>query len=295
MKGIVRGGSVAARTFTSSARRSVVYARDGTLEHDSNELSLKQRLIQKENVESLEHLGSTQNSSNAYKPWKTRLPTSQQPIDSLVGALTAAGAHLGHNHSEWNPSMRPYIYGTRHGQSIIDLEQTLVAIRRAAAVVRGVVERDGIVLFVGGKTRTTIVKRATERAAEKLEGNGFCVPNNWLPGTLTNRYRLLPGGKPEQPPPLPDLVVFSNPQTYPHALRECALTRVPTVGLMDSDGDPRGVTYAIPANDDSERAGELIINLLAEAGAEGLMVRRELEESRQKAQRVKQRKQADGA
>ena len=185
--------------------------------------------------------------------------------------------------------MRPFIYGTRHGQSIIDLEQTVVGVRRAAAVVRGVVERDGIVLFVGGKTRTAMVRRATERAAERLEGNGFCVPGNWLPGTLTNRYRLLPGGKPEAPPRLPDLVVFSSPQTYPHALRECALTRVPTVGLMDTDGDPRGVTYAIPANDDSERAGELIINLLAEAGREGLQTRRDAEESKQKAKRARRK------
>ncbi|EIM19137.1 ribosomal protein S2 [Wallemia mellicola CBS 633.66] len=291
MKVISKGLKLTARNLSSSARRSVVYTRDGKLEHDSNELSLKQRLIQKDLIQSLEHLGSTQNSGNAYKPWKTRLPTSQQPIDNVVNALAAAGAHLGHDHSGWNPSMKPYIYGTRHGQSIIDLEQTAIAIRRAAAVVKGVVERDGIVLFVGGKTKTTIVKRATERAAERLEGNGFCVPNNWLPGTLTNRYRLLPGGKLEQPPPLPDLVIFSSPMVYPHALRECALTRVPTIGLIDTDGDPRGVTYAIPANDDSERAGELIINLLAEAGREGLLVRKEIEESRQKAQRNSRRKQ----
>ena len=83
--------------------------------------------------------------------------------------------------------------------------------------------------------------------------------------------------------------MFSSPQTYPHALRECALTRVPTVGLMDTDGDPRGVTYAIPANDDSERAGELIINLLAEAGREGLQTRRDAEESKQKAQRARRK------
>jgi small subunit ribosomal protein S2 len=47
---------------------------------------------------------------------------------------------------------------------------------------------------------------------------------------------------------LPDLVVFLNPSEAAHGVRECTLRNVPTVGIIDSDTDPRMVTYPIPAN-----------------------------------------------
>jgi len=47
---------------------------------------------------------------------------------------------------------------------------------------------------------------------------------------------------------LPDLVVFLNPANYYHGIRECTTRSIPTIGIVDSDLDPRIVTYAIPAN-----------------------------------------------
>ena len=38
--------------------------------------------------------------------------------------LLDAGAHFGHQTHRWNPKMRPYIYGARHGIYIINLETT---------------------------------------------------------------------------------------------------------------------------------------------------------------------------
>ena len=39
--------------------------------------------------------------------------------------LLEAGVHFGHNTRRWNPKMRQYIFGVRHGVHIIDLQQTL--------------------------------------------------------------------------------------------------------------------------------------------------------------------------
>jgi ribosomal protein S2 len=47
---------------------------------------------------------------------------------------------------------------------------------------------------------------------------------------------------------LPDLVIFLNPGNYYHAIRECTSRNIPTIGIVDSDIDPRIVTYPIPAN-----------------------------------------------
>lgn len=47
---------------------------------------------------------------------------------------------------------------------------------------------------------------------------------------------------------VPDLVVFLNPSENLSAIRECTLKNIPTVGIVDTDTDPRLVTYPIPAN-----------------------------------------------
>jgi len=44
---------------------------------------------------------------------------------------------------------------------------------------------------------------------------------------------------------------------------------VPTIGIVDSDTDPRIVTYAIPANDESLRTVELVAGVLSVAAREG--------------------------
>ncbi|MYF77559.1 MAG: 30S ribosomal protein S2, partial [Acidobacteria bacterium] len=43
--------------------------------------------------------------------------------------LLEAGLHFGHETKWWNPRMRPYIYGSRSGIHIVDLNQTLPLFR----------------------------------------------------------------------------------------------------------------------------------------------------------------------
>lgn len=53
------------------------------------------------------------------------------------------------------------------------------------------------------------------------------------------------------------------------ALREAEKLKIPTIGVLDTDSDPDTVDVAIPANDDSIRAIEIILNELADAVAIG--------------------------
>lgn len=189
------------------------------------------------------------------------------------------------------------MYGTRAGISYIDLRQTLPALRRAAQVVKGVVERDGKVLFVGSLKGT---EQAVWINAHRLGENGYGV-TKWLPGTISNAKEVFGWSEIPAPPataateegtgtgrrsspaapnltPLsfkPDLLVLLSPTLNRHALREATQNQVPTIGLVDTDLDPRSVTYAIPANDDSPRAVELIAGVLGMAGKDGLRAKRD--------------------
>jgi ribosomal protein S2 len=67
----------------------------------------------------------------------------------------------------------------------------------------------------------------------------------------------------------PDLIIVLNPRENRLALQESANNQIPTIGIIDTDCDPRCVTYSIPANDDSLRSIEFIMGVLSRAGEEG--------------------------
>ena len=94
-----------------------------------------------------------------------------------------AGVHLGQSVSLWRSSTQPYIYGEYNGIHIIDLNKTLALLRRAANVIEGIVERGGIVLFLGTRDGQ---KRALEEAAKRV--HGYYVSSRWIPGTLTKPH-----------------------------------------------------------------------------------------------------------
>lgn len=166
-----------------------------------------------------------------------------------------------------NPNFVPYAYGVRAGITIIDLDHTLPLLRRAAQVVRGVAANGGSVVFVG--TRRDL-RSAVHLAANRMGKQGYHVGERWLPGTLTNKLQLFGPEVVKDTQIAPDLAIFLNPIPNIHAIRECALDHVPTIGIVDSNVDPRIVMYPIPANDESTRTAELIAGVLSIAGREGV-------------------------
>ena len=54
--------------------------------------------------------------------------------------LLEAGVHFGHQAKRWNPKMKKYIFGERHGIYIIDLQKTLKKFKQAYEFARQVFE-----------------------------------------------------------------------------------------------------------------------------------------------------------
>ncbi|KAF8528228.1 ribosomal protein S2, flavodoxin-like domain-containing protein [Hysterangium stoloniferum] len=215
-------------------------------------------------------LGSTQTRENTWQPHH-ELHRPAHPSELTLSALMAAGAHLGHSKALLNPAFAPYAYGTRAGITIINLDTTLPLLRRAAALVRAVALHDGTVVFVGTRPDLKVI---VEKAAQRMAQNAYHVGDRWLPGTLTNRVQVFGPNTSLAKRVIPDLVVFLNPIANLTAIRECAVSHVPTVGIIDSNIDPRIVMYPIPANDESTRTAELVAGVLSIAGREGNELRR---------------------
>ncbi|KAH8833535.1 ribosomal protein S2, flavodoxin-like domain-containing protein [Flagelloscypha sp. PMI_526] len=215
--------------------------------------------------------GSNQLPENTWSPRDGLLNPPDQ-TNLTLSALMAAGAHYGHASSRLQPNFLPYAYGTRAGITIIDLDQTMSHLRRAANVVRSVAADGGQILFVG--TRPDL-HPIVKRAAERMQGHGFYVADRWMPGILSNREAMFGDSELEQFQIEPDLVILLNPIQTPTAMKEFALFNIPTIGLIDTNVDPRIVLYPIPANDESTRTAELVAGVLSVAGREGVALYKE--------------------
>ena len=76
---------------------------------------------------------------------------------------------------------------------------------------------------------------------------------------------------------LPGAMVVIDANNETNALREATALNIPTIGLIDTDGDPGLVDIPIPGNDDSLRSIEVVIADLMSAVSEGLQLRRATE------------------
>lgn len=233
-------------------------------------------------IDSLSEYGSTQTRDNTFQPHHS-LHRPPAPSSVTLSALIAAGAHFGHSQTLMNPNFMPYAYGIRAGITIIDLDHTLPLLRRAANVVRGVAAKGGSIVFIGTRPDLAPVVR---KAVERMGKQSYHVGEKWLPGTLTNKLVTFGHETVAQSQVVPDLVILLNPIPNKRIIRECALEHVPTIGIVDSNADPRIVMYPIPANDESTRTAELIGGVLSIAGREGValweeeLARREQREAR---------------
>ena len=95
--------------------------------------------------------------------------------------LLESGAHFGHQTHRWDPRMKPYIFGSRNGVHIIDLQNTMRCLQKALEFTEAMTARGAQFMFVGTKRQAQeVVKAEGERSNQPY------VNTRWLGGTLTN-------------------------------------------------------------------------------------------------------------
>jgi small subunit ribosomal protein S2 len=233
----------------------------------------------------------------------------REPGQSLtVRELFEAGVHFGHQTKRWNPKMRPYIYGSRSGIHIIDLDQTARLFQRASDFLTETVGRGGHVLFVGTKRQAAEIVEEEARRADQ-----YFVTNRWLGGTLTN-FRTMKGGLERlrtlermaedgtygQLPKketvrlekersrlekyigglkgmgsVPQAVFIIDPSQEAISVAEARRLHIPIVAITDTNCDPDQIDYVIPGNDDAIRSIRLITSAVADSCIWGTARRRD--------------------
>ena len=200
--------------------------------------------------------------------------------------MLEAGVHFGHRARFWHPKMEPFIYGTRNGVHIINLEKTLPQFNDVLNFASKTAAQGGSILFVGTKrAASNIIKEEAIRCGMPY------VNHRWLGGMMTN-YKTIKAsikrlkdleflaeenfsqyskkealamtremeklerslGGIKDLGGIPDVIFVIDIGHERNAVREARTLQLPIIGVVDSNHNPEGIDYMIAGNDDSIRA-----------------------------------------
>ncbi len=211
-----------------------------------------------------------------------------------IKELIKSGIHFGHRTSRWSPKMKPFIWGAKNKIHLIDISKTAFLLERAVEYLKAVTAEGGSIMWIGTKKAARdIVKKNAE-----LLGMPFVI-NRWVGGTLSNYSQIkkaitrllhlrdvaVKSGSYYTKKELstmnkeiarlekniggiinlryPPQAIFVIDAKKEHAaVREALSLGIPVIGIVDTNTDPTGINFVIPANDDSPRAIECIMNYI---------------------------------
>ncbi len=222
----------------------------------------------------------------------------------LIDRMFKAGAHFGFSKSRRHPSVQPYLFGSKQGFDIFDLEKTSALLTDAANYLNALGKDGKRVLLVG--TKEEVVSLIRESVAKTPVP---FVVNRWVGGTLTNfseikkrvEYLLSLRSQKETGeldrkftkkerlmleremvrletsfegiltmPQLPQVLVVVDPRHEAIAVEEARQMGIPVVAIMSSDCNVRQVTKAVVVNDAQRASITLALQELFAAYEAGL-------------------------
>ena len=214
-----------------------------------------------------------------------------------ISEMLKAGMHFGHRTSKWHPKMEPFIFTSRNGVHIIDLMKSQRLLGQALDFIKKFSKEKKIILFVGTKMQ---VKNPLKKLAQDT-GTPYIV-EKWMGGTLTNfsvikkmikryndlqadkqtgklgkytkkerldfdrtisRLELKVGGLKDLNR-LPDAIFVWDIKLERTAVAEAKRKNIPIIGVCDTNVNPTGINYIIPANDDATKTIKLILGVVKE-------------------------------
>ncbi len=222
---------------------------------------------------------------------------------SLIERLFNVGAHFGFKKSRRHPTVTPYLFGTKEGNDIFDLEKTAALIGAAKTVLTEAGANGKTVLFVGTKTEVIdVVTKAADKVTMPF------VVNRWIGGMLSNfseikkrivrleelesgvasgelerkytkKERMMLGREATKLAHnfkgisslsrLPDFMVVVDPRHDHIAVKEARDMKVPVIGIMSSDCNVALVDHPVLVNDALTASVSAVLDELTTAFAEG--------------------------
>ena len=101
--------------------------------------------------------------------------------DISLKEMVKSAVHFGHPTHKWNPKMKPYLYGARHGVHIFDLKRTAELLLKTLDFLSNAKRANKTILFVGTKQQSHPMLQDIHKETQMP-----IVTDKWIPGLLTN-------------------------------------------------------------------------------------------------------------
>ncbi len=209
----------------------------------------------------------------------------------LIKELFDNLVYIGHRTSNWNPKMKPFIFGSKSNVHIFDLEKTAEALEKAQKMLAAVKMQGKKALFVGTKPQVSLALQ------EVVGDKHFTVDQKWQPGLLTNfkeirrridyylnlkkqfetgeinKYTKKEVSKKKKELEKlekmyhgvgemrknPAILVVLDAVENRLAIEEAYSAKIPVIAVVDSDGNPDKISVVIPGNDDSIKSVRFLL------------------------------------
>jgi len=223
------------------------------------------------------------------------MSTIQSPLIPYEDMLKA-GMHFGRRRTVFNPAMKSFVFTVRDGICIIDLLKTQEKLALAIEFLQKNLEEGKLLLFVAPTKQS---EEGVKALADVL-GMPY-VLNRWLGGTLTNfkiinaRVKHMEEMERQQAAGdwekynkkeklglerelkkmgtrfgglrkltrIPDVMFVSSVKEGKLAIAEARNLKLSVVGIVNTDANPKGIQYPIPANERSKVSLDLILDAIS--------------------------------
>jgi len=223
--------------------------------------------------------------------------------NTKIEEMFRSGVHYGYSKTRRHPSTAPYIFATKNGVDIIDIEKTYDLLEKALEKVTQCAASGKTILFVGTKTE------ARQQIIETALALGMpYVGERWVGGALTNfpeikkrivklldlreqkekggldkytkKERLLISREMEDMTRnfqglttitrTPDVMFVIDPKKEKIAVEEARKMKMPIIAVLNTDCNSKEVDYPIIANDASVSSINFFVNEVKEAYNRGV-------------------------
>lgn len=212
--------------------------------------------------------------------------------------MIKAGMHFGRKKTIFHPNMEPFVYTLKDNIYILDLIKTTDYLKKAIEFIKTSIAEGKLILFAGLTKQSADAIKKTAGALDMPY-----VVERWLGGTLTNfktiisRVKYLEDLEKKQASGdfekytkrervmkekdikalkkkfdglrrltrVPDIIFVSSVKESQLPIREAKYSNVKVVGVVNTNSDPKQIDYPIPANDNSKKSVELILDTIKKA------------------------------
>lgn len=221
---------------------------------------------------------------------------------NIIDEMFKAGVSYGYSKSRRHPSVSPYVFTTKNGVDIINIEKTYGLLEKSVDFVTKLAASGKTILFIGTKPEAR--GQVTEVA---LSLNMPYVAERWVGGTLTNfpeikkrvsklldlrekknngefekytkKEQLLINKEMEDMTKnfqgltgitkIPDAVFVIDPKKELIAVTEAQKMNLPVIAVANTDCNIKSIEYPIVANDASVSSIEFFLLKIKEAYTKG--------------------------